>query len=267
MSTLRLVHKRDENGEKERLISLSGKMREVLRNNEVVTCIFPDNGLVLVERSRPRELLSNHIPKSLERISDSYKLAVAGRDRIAGRHAWVARIRPKDNYRYGYQLWIDKENHLLLKSQLINKTGFPIEEIVFTKIETHESIPDTLLEPSVSGKNLIWHHHANALSDAKEKAQDWKVAWMPDGFILRKYESQPRQMHAHMAHLLLTDGLAMVSIFIEKMGVGTSVSSGPSNVGALNTFARYANGHQVTAVGEVPQITVQKIANSVVSRY
>jgi len=267
MSTLRLVHKRDQNGEKERLISLSGKAREVLRNNETVTCIFPDNGLVLVEKTRPGELLSNHIPKSLEAISASYTLALAGRDRIAGRNAWVASIRPEDNYRYGYQLWIDKENHLLLKSQLINKTGFPLEEIMFTKIETYDAIPDELLEPSISGKNLIWHHNVNALSDSKEKERNWKVSWMPEGFILRKYERQPTQTHSRMEHLLLTDGLALVSVFIEKTGATTGVSSGPSNVGGLNAFARYADGHQVTVVGEVPRATVQKMANSVVSLY
>ena len=65
-------------------------------------------------------------------------------------------------------------------------------------------------------------------------------------------------------HLIYTDGVAMVSVFIEKLRKDLSVSIGPSRLGGVNAFARSFDGYQVTAVGEVPQATVQGMANSVV---
>jgi len=40
---MRISHYRDEHGEKERLISLNGEAREVIRDNQNLTCIWPSS--------------------------------------------------------------------------------------------------------------------------------------------------------------------------------------------------------------------------------
>jgi sigma-E factor negative regulatory protein RseB len=64
-------------------------------------------------------------------------------------------------------------------------------------------------------------------------------------------------------HMVFTDGLAMVSVFIEKLSKNPQVTEGPSRMGGINTFAILNKGYQVTAVGEVPRSTVKLMANSV----
>ena len=83
---------------------------------------------------------------------------------------------------------------------------------------------------------------------------------------MRNYEKQAMVEGIQMVdHIVYTDGLAMVSVFVEKTDQPARFTPGPMNNGALNAYARMANGYRVTAVGEVPQGTVQRMAISVVT--
>lgn len=265
MDSMRLIHKTGNNGETERLVSLTGHPREVIRNRNSVTCYFPDNKAVMVEKSQSYQLLSTQLPEPIEKVARYYRFSYVGPDRIAGRHARVVTIQPNDNYRYGYQLWIDNASHLLLKSELKNASGYPLEQIVFTKLDVLDAIPDELLEPSISGEGYTWYTNSMEIP-ADRPVYYWKVKWMPEGFTMRNHQIQAIvTSDSPVDHFVYTDGMAMVSVFIEKLKSRAQFIPGPSKVGAVNAFARLANGYQVTAVGEVPQATVQKMAISVVT--
>jgi hypothetical protein len=72
------------------------------------------------------------------------------------------------------------------------------------------------------------------------------------------------------SHLVFTDGLASVSVFIESAGLPPPLSrtgeprqaSGPAQLGAAAAFTTILEGFRVTAVGEVPPQTVKVIAES-----
>ncbi len=264
MNTLRLIHKADENGEIERLISLTGAAREVIRNKQSVTCFFPDDQAVMVEKSRPRQLLPSQLPQSMEKLISNYNFAIFGEDRVAGKLTWVVSIKPKDGYRYGYQFWIDQSSSLLLKSELRNRTGLLLEQIVFTQLDILDAIPDEMLKSSISGKGYTWHNNSEKGNSVVKTNAQWQVGWMPNGFTKNNQEVYPVADSLNpVNHMVYSDGLAMVSIFIEKLEVGHELTAGLSKMGGVNAYARIANGYQVTAVGEVPQATVQRMANSV----
>jgi len=79
------------------------------------------------------------------------------------------------------------------------------------------------------------------------------------------------------AHLVYSDGLATVSVFVEaqpdrKSGAEGRTDAEPeapmqglARVGSGFAFSTVVQGHQVTAVGEVPARTVEFIAHSVKS--
>ena len=264
LEAMRLIHKSGQFGESERLVSLTGAAREIIRNTEAVTCIFSDDKSVMVEKSRPDKWMGG-LPEPIELISQYYSFAVTGEDRMTGRHSWIVNIRPKDGYRYGYRLWIDKDSRLLLKSQLQNKSGALLEQIMFTQLSIVDFIPEELLQPSISGANYTWHR--GGAIEKKDGGADhkWQVSWMPEGFALSHHEKQSLSASKGMVdHMVFTDGLAMVSVFIEKNNAPPESASGSSNVGGVNTFVRFADGYQFTAVGEAPEGTVRKMANSIV---
>lgn len=265
MDTMRLIHKADKNGEQERMVSLTGYAREVIRNNKSVTCIFPDNHAVMVEKSRPRKLLAAQLPEPIEKIADFYSFSIGGKDRVAGRNSLIVNIVPKDDFRYGYQIWIDDKSRLLLKSELKDNAGRPVEQILFTHLDVVDEIPAQLLKPAISGKGYTWYSDSSEEIPVMSGAHIWTVMDMPDGFSLSDYEKQSITDNTMpVEHMIYSDGLAMVSVFIEKIMNEPDRMQGASNMGGVNAFATYANGYQITAVGEVPQKTVQLMANSVI---
>ena len=53
LDVMRIIHRVDDGGQRERLVSLTGSAREVLRDDRSVTCIMPDNRSVMIGPSRP----------------------------------------------------------------------------------------------------------------------------------------------------------------------------------------------------------------------
>ena len=265
IDTLRIIHKSDDGDSYQRLISLTGHAREVVRNKDQVRCYFPENKSVIVEKSRLGELVSTYLPQPIELISDFYIFEMAGEDRIAGLDAWIINIKPIDTYRYGYQLWIDKESKLLLKSELKNKLGVTLEKIMFAQLSVLDNIDDALLKPSTVAEDFTWYK--NATSEALETSvrdKKWRANWIPSGFSMSE-QSKELMLTSRIPveHLVYSDGLAMVSIYVEKLDKQPDIVVGASNFGGINTYAVYTNGYQVTAVGEVPKITVKLMADSV----
>lgn len=264
MDTMRIIHRSDPGGESERLVSLSGSAREVIRDKDSVTCIYPDDRVVKVEKSRSRKLVFQ-LPQPIESVSDYYGFSTSGQQRVAGRNAMVVNIHPRDRYRYGYKLWIDNDTHLLLKSELRDNKDKALEQIIFTQLDIRDSIPDELLKPSLTGKDYTWYENNGNKQQLDSVNGHWKAGWTPAGFAMKEHEKQHMPTSSEpVEHLIYTDGIAIVSVFIEKLEQEKPESIGPSSMGGVNTFARLQDGYQITAVGEVPQTTVQRMASSVV---
>ncbi len=266
METMRIIHKAGEDGSYEKLMSLTGSAREVIRDKEQVKCFFPDDKKVVVDKSRMGKLVSSYLPTPVKTISDYYHFELIGEDRVAGMDAWVVNIRPNDKFRYGYQLWIEKQSRLLLKSNLKNQLGMTLEQIMFTQLQIGNEIDDALLEPSVSGEGFAWVNNSKKEKLAQDNENKWKVTSMPDGFTMSDQEKEIMIMsQMPIDHFVYSDGLAMVSVYIEKLKQQDNLKAGLSSFGGVNTYSTQVNGYQITAVGEVPKATVQLMANSVKS--
>jgi sigma-E factor negative regulatory protein RseB len=97
---------------------------------------------------------------------------------------------------------------------------------------------------------------------------------LPPGFRLTVSGAQTLgDSNSPATHLVYSDGVATVSVFVEpsRSAAETSTPSaaapmqGLARVGAGYAFSTVVQGHQVTAVGEVPAQTVEFIAHSVTS--
>jgi sigma-E factor negative regulatory protein RseB len=267
MESMRIIHLATPNGERERMFSLTGAAREVLRDNEKVTCILPDNQSVVVAKSRPRSVtLRVFDPK--EGFARHYALSSQPGARVAGRKTAFIKVTPKDEYRYGYRLWLDRVTGLLLKSELVGDGGRALEQIVYTDIKIPATIPAELLEPAISGEGYTWYTDSGSKTAASwDVSSDWTVGWLPDGFEMSEGVLDPASLtRTPIEHLVYTDGLASVSIFIERLSSATEPIEGHSNMGAINAYGRVHDDHQITVVGEVPSITVERVADSVQRR-
>lgn len=267
LQSIRIYHRSDARGERERMISLNGAAREVIRTNDMVTCINPEGKKVNVSRRPLGRGFPSDLPRRLTSATPYYKVELGEMDRVAGRKARELRITPVDNYRYGYRLWVDSETYLLLKSQLISDNGKVIEAFEFSTVNTDIHIPDHKLEPQMAGEEMTWHRvEPEKPIDAAKQSElsSWSVDWLPDGFALVALQTRLRSSTgAHVEQRVFSDGLSSVSVFIEKIHAHHMHLHGGSHMGAINAFGTTLHSHFVTIVGEVPASTVEKIGNAI----
>ena len=141
---------------------------------------------------------------------------------------------------------------------------------MFTQIHILENISDHLLKPSFTGHNFTWINNViNSANYENNLEKKWVASWMPGGFSMREYSKDPMSTSkTPVEHFIYTDGLASVSIFVEKISQQQQkINSGIANFGGVNTYSTLSDGYQITAVGEVPKATVKLIVDSVQSSH
>jgi sigma-E factor negative regulatory protein RseB len=265
--SMRIIHRADASGEQERIVSLSGPVREVVRSNSTVKCFYPESRSVFVEKSSPRKFLPS-FQVSTDEVLRNYKFVLLGRDRVAERRAWVVAVLPRTAFRYGYRFWIDADSQLLLRSEVVNSQGTALEQIVFTQLSLPERIDDAALQPTTDGSNFTWYDKGGMSgSDPVEQiaaATQWRVQWVPEGFSQREYKVQRLAASEQpVEHFVYSDGLATISVFIERLQSQSDSLQGFTSIGAVNTFSTLSSDFQITVVGEVPPLTVRQVAGSV----
>jgi sigma-E factor negative regulatory protein RseB len=264
LESMSILHLKDEQGEKERLLSLNGEAREVIRDNKNLTCIWPSSRTVVIDYSRQNRFSPLFIPDDIASISLFYDLFLAGKDRVAGHETVVVHISPKDQLRYGIKLWIAEESGLLVKSSLINELGEIVEQVMFTNLEVlpdnHELTLNTT--PELDENFTMVRYHQGETSEWLSSDMTWHLKVMPSGFrqesVLKRKVSETG---LYVYQMVFTDGLASLSVFIEKESI--QKHQGNTSMGAVNAFIRIVDGYSITAIGEVPAITVQAVAESV----
>jgi sigma-E factor negative regulatory protein RseB len=262
--TLHIIHRNAGGQTGERIVSLDGIGREIIRQNDEVQCILPDRRVVLLEARREFSPLVSALPSYSAELEPHYELTLHASARVANRPAQVLEIKPRDEFRYGYMLWLDQETAMPLKSQLIGEKGEIIEQILFTEIDLVDEIPASALAATIdtTGFTMLRPPESTLLSEAIP----WRAATVPGGFKLSVATQSPIAGSEYpVEHLVYSDGLATVSVFIEDPKTKAEVGDGFSNLGSTNAFSLTLRGRKVTAVGEVPRQTVRTIASSLVS--
>jgi sigma-E factor negative regulatory protein RseB len=270
LEAMQVIHRAAKEGEQERLVALTGEAREVLRDKDKVTCILPKSKAVMVDKSIPRQPFPAALPRDLDALTDTYEFLITGEDRISGRPARIVAIRPLDAFRYGYRLWLERDSHLLLKSDLIDGDGRAVEQMMFTDMEILDTVPDAALQPALQGEGYAWSGHeakAGTPAHAAMGESAWSVTGLPAGFMRTHHNRHVMpSASAPVEHMVFSDGLATVSVYIEPQRPGVQGLSGISSMGAVNALGTRIGDFQVTVVGEVPRVTVERIAQSVQRR-
>lgn len=278
LETFRVTHRYEAGEERERVQSLTGEPREILRVGDTVTCLLPRNRRLSSAREVPQSLFPVLTPAQVARIAEVYELKDLGEQRIAGRRCQGVAIAPRDRFRYGYEIWADSETRVPIKVTLRDPDGRTLEQMMFTEVRFPQSIPDSAfhidpersreLETVVSerapppatrvalGGEAVAH-------DAQESR--WQLHAVPRGFelVMHVQRALP-EGRGRLQHWVLSDGLTAVSVFGREGAAGPMPVERPfSTMGAVNAYRRSLESLQITVVGEVPQDTIRYIADGV----
>ncbi len=258
MTSMHVVHGVDDRGVWESMEALNGEARKIVRHNNEVVSIYPDRKLVTVSKMGDKRGLHPILPENLDRLANYYTINQAGEDRIAGRATSVLDVKPKDAYRYGYRYWLDDETRVLLKCDLLDENGAIVEQMMYTAFYNHADVP-----PTAFNVPELDDYTRKTLNEggAREADSRWRPRRMPQGFMLTQ-STERSDEGRNTLHLMYSDGLASVSVFIEPVQSSTHRLTGASNMGALNAYGRQMDNMQITVMGEVPEATVVAIAES-----
>ena len=244
------------------LESLTGEEQKIIRNNDRVTTIFPAKRLITIAENSERGPLHPVLPENRNTLKKLYSLKLTGQDRIANKTTQVLQIIPRDDHRYGYTFWLDNKSGLLLKCDLMDEKGRVLEQLMYSDIELLTDAPDQ----HVDAEKLSLYQKIYLSDKPHTSKKNWAAIKLPVGFMLTRsivMENKDKQRPSY--HMVYSDGMASVSVFIEHGKKDQKPAIGQSTMGPVNAYSSFIDDTYVTAIGEVPVATVRMIAQSMQS--
>lgn len=263
IDVMSILHSNADEQERQRMYSLNGPLREVVVQGDEVICLLPDQQIAFKVAKHERSPFPISFPRDLDRLSESYRFEVLGFDRVADRSTRVIAVEPRDQYRYGYRLWLDEETGLVLRSALRDGHDQILEELIFTRLQVVARIEPELLLPHSEGYQSFRTVSTPFGLEPDGERPGWQVSRLPTGFdrIMYQWYSAGNPQHV-TEQMVYSDGLATVSVFVEQLE-GEPLLEGASRMDAVNAHGLVIDGHQILVVGEVPPDTLASIARSI----
>jgi sigma-E factor negative regulatory protein RseB len=253
--TSRIAHRFANGEERERLEVLDGSPREVIRQGSEVRWVLPAQHTVMVSHVSDHSSFPGRLPQSYAELVKSYHIREGELGRIAGHEAQQVVLEPRDDLRFGHVLWVEVQSGLLLKSQAVDAKGDVVEQFAFSDLRIGVDIGDEQLASQAS-PDADWRVIDVGNEGTEQAEEHWRLKTPLPGFSLvsRAYR------HGGTEHMVFSDGLASISVFIEPVAEGTVVRGGYSGGGAVNAFECIVDGQRVTVLGEVPPRAVQHLS-------
>lgn len=250
VQAMRISHSIQDDMEHEEITRLTGADAKVVRTEHPLDCIHPGHRLVRIGRL--------YGDTGNCGVARHYQLQMAGASRIAGRDAVLVNVLPRDIYRYGYQIAIDRQTGLLLKTQTVAQDGRVLERFQFAEIHIGSAEHDGT---RVEVIHEAAHVHGGERASARSPVPGWSIRWLPDGFI-------PTDAVEGVGYTrTYTDGLANFSVFVELVSSLDETGAGMATQGGTTAYTRgmVISGQPtlVTVLGEVPVNTARRVADSV----
>ncbi|KNZ31873.1 MAG: sigma E regulatory protein, MucB/RseB [Methylibium sp. NZG] len=273
VASARISHFCEGTQQFERIESLDGQARHVLRHNDIVQTVWPGKRVALVEQ---RDMLTSFpalFQAGDDRITEFYDVFKQEADRVAGHEAHVLWVKPKDPHRYGYRLWADKASGLLLRADVLGERSEVLETSAFSDVVIGvKPQPELVLQAmrKLDGYRVV----RPVLTATSLEAEGWSLREGVPGF--RQVSCVKRPLDGGAAgkepgvtpvlQAIYSDGLTHVSVFIEPFNPTRHTRPLHALVGATQTLMQRHGDWWVTVVGDVPPGTLRLFAGALERR-
>lgn len=264
VETSRIVHVVDSSGPRERLETLDGVPREIVRSGDEVVCYLPSSMTVKIDKQPGRRPFPAILSEQLKDVSENYTVKKGGIERVGGYSCQVLTLEPRDRMRYGHRLWAEVSTGMLLKVMTFNEKNEPLEQFAFTQIKIGGVIGHDQLKPRYSRQSKDWRVEDSGAIRANLAETGWTIRSKPPGFRTVAEMMRTVGGTGGVGHIVLSDGLAAISVFIEPAtSKRAAPQAGLARQGAINVYVRPVGNYWVTVVGEAPAESVKYVANAV----
>ena len=251
VETSRITHIVDASGAHERLETLDGVPREIIRTPKEMVCYLPATMTVKIDRHPDKRSFPAILPDQQKDLSASYNIRKGEIERIAGYDCQVIVLEPKDRMRYGHRFWADVHTGMLVKATTYDEKNEVMEQFTFTQLQIGGNIDRDKVRSRFAKKGRGWRVEDSAATEVNLAQAGWSVKAQPPGFRTVTELTRTIGGTSGVGHIVLSDGLAAVSVFIAP-AAGKQPQPGPLRQGAINFYTRQVASHWVTVVGEGP---------------
>ena len=260
----RIAHSVSDGREIERIEALDGSPREVLRSGSEVKCFFPEEKLLIIENRSNQRGFPALLPAGLGGVPEHYAIRSGGQGRVAGVKSRAVLLEPRDGLRYGHEFWMDAASGLLLKANLLGERGETLESFAFTQVKIGGPLEQGALKPRFDSERV--RVQQVRATEVKPDDMNWTFRTLLPGF--RKVAAMKRQTapdNPESLHVVFSDGLASISVFIEPGGSAGETET-MSVVGPVNVYRRQVGEDRVVVMGEVPALAVRRLGDGIERR-
>lgn len=246
MKVMRVYRGVQDGSTTEQLTQLTGQGAQVVRSGHPLSCEHPGYKLIQLDAAGRCDLARH------------YQFQVSSGERIAGRQAVRLQVQPRDMYRFGYVMQLDRDTGLLLQSETIGRGDKSLEKFQFASVSLHEeSKPER--EAGLVHETL--HPHPAVTADSGSLGRPWRAGWLPGGFVVTDAAPDAAVRKTY------TDGLAVFSVFVEELEREIRAGEGVVRKGGTTSYTRGLKLSDrpvlITVIGEVPVNTARMVADSV----
>ena len=279
MASARIWHVCDGEQQMERVETLTGAPRSIFRRNNEVVTFFPDSKIARTEQRESLGLFPNFLKSNNHAIADFYSLKVLEPERVAGFEADVVQLVAKDAYRHSYRIWTEKKSGLAVKLQTLDASGRVLEQAAFSELNIDAPVKMERLAAMMG--NTAGHKLERVeLNKTTALAQGWVLTrgGVPGFTSMGCYKRTVRAGSGsavsaanagtgvndadtgNTMQWIFSDGLATVSLFVESFDRRRHGQEGSMSLGATHTLTKHLGDWWLTAVGEVPVLTLKGFA-------
>lgn len=267
VASSRIAHYCDGTNQFERIESLDGQPRRVFRHNNLVHTLWPDSRSALVEMRETLNTFPALLLSDSDRLLDHYEVRKQPSERVAGHEARVLLLKARDAYRFGYRLASEKHSGLLLRAEVLSESGEVLESSAFSEVSIGVRFqPENVTQPmrKLDGYRV----ERPEMSKTHHEAEGWLYRKPVPGFhhvssVKRALDpspgvpDQPPASGPQLLQTIFSDGLAHVSIFVEPHDPQVHRKEMLVSMGATQTLTQRRGEWWITAVGEVPALTLR----------
>jgi sigma-E factor negative regulatory protein RseB len=266
VASSRIAHFCDGRNQYERIDSLEGQMRNVLRQNDIVHTVWPQSRVAMVEQRDSMSSFPALLQAGAQHVTDFYELKPMGVERVAGHEANVLQLRAKDAHRFGYRLWAEKSTGLLLRTEVMGEHAEVLESSAFSDVSINvKSQAELITQPlrKLDGYRIV----RPPVTPATLESEGWSLKHDIPGFTQVSCVKRPfdgalriRGSTAPVLQAVYSDGLTFVSVFIEPYSAERHQRPMSTVIGATQTMMRRQGDWWVTVMGDVPTATLRAFA-------
>lgn len=266
VASSRIAHFCDGRNQYERIDSLEGQMRNVLRQNDVVHTVWPQSHVAMVEQRDSMTSFPALLQAGAQHVTDFYELKPVGVERVAGHEADVLQLRAKDAHRFGYRLWAERGTGLLLRSEVLGEHAEVLESSAFSDVAINvKPQAEMVTQPlrKLDGYRIV----RPPVTTAQLESEGWTLKHNIPGFtqvscVKRPFDGALRVRGSTdpVLQAVYSDGLTFVSVFIEPFNPERHQRPMSTVIGATRTMMRRYGDWWVTVMGDVPTATLRAFA-------